>query len=183
MESEKKNGGIHSKNAIITNIQGFSIHDGPGIRTVVFFKGCPLSCRWCANPECLSETPRVGFIESLCTRCGTCLEVCPNGAIRDTEGEHRIDYSRCDSCDCDLTYGCDADCDHCDPECECECDLTYACDAGCEYCDPECKEDEGCFSASLLPNGSGGETGLAPLAVSGILIGVLRRRRRARGGR
>ena len=98
MESEKKDGGIHSKNAIITNIQGFSIHDGPGIRTVVFFKGCPLSCRWCANPESLSETPRMGFIESLCTDCGTCLEVCPNGAIRNTEGEHRIDYSRCESC-------------------------------------------------------------------------------------
>jgi pyruvate formate lyase activating enzyme len=98
MESEKKTGGIHSQSAIITNIQGFSIHDGPGIRTVVFFKGCPLSCQWCANPECLSDTPRMGFIETLCAHCGTCLDVCTNNAIRDTEGEHRIDYSRCKSC-------------------------------------------------------------------------------------
>jgi pyruvate formate lyase activating enzyme len=84
--------------AMITNIQGFSIHDGPGIRTVVFFKGCPLSCKWCANPECLSIKPQMGFIETLCAHCGTCLDICTNNAIRHTEGEHRIDYSRCASC-------------------------------------------------------------------------------------
>ncbi len=98
MESGKTTNGISSQSAIITNIQGFSIHDGPGIRTVVFFKGCPLSCRWCANPECLSGTPRMGFIENLCAHCGTCLNVCTNNAIRSIEGEHRIDYSRCKSC-------------------------------------------------------------------------------------
>lgn len=98
MESGKKTNGTNSQSAIITNIQGFSIHDGPGIRTVVFFKGCPLACQWCANPECLSETPRMGFIESLCAHCGTCLDVCTNNAIRDIEGEHRIDYSRCEAC-------------------------------------------------------------------------------------
>jgi pyruvate formate lyase activating enzyme len=84
--------------AVITNIQGFSIHDGPGIRTVVFFKGCPLSCKWCANPECLSIKPQMGFIETLCVHCGTCLDICANGAIRRTEDGHRIDYSRCQSC-------------------------------------------------------------------------------------
>ncbi len=98
MESGKNTNRINSQSAIITNIQGFSIHDGPGIRTVVFFKGCPLSCQWCANPECLSETPLMGFIETLCTHCGTCLKVCTNNAIRSTEDEHRIDYSRCESC-------------------------------------------------------------------------------------
>ncbi len=86
------------QSAMITNIQGFSIHDGPGIRTVVFFKGCPLSCQWCANPECLSGTPQMGFIENLCADCGKCLDACTNNAIRRTEGEHRIDYSRCRSC-------------------------------------------------------------------------------------
>jgi pyruvate formate lyase activating enzyme len=86
------------KSATITNIQGFSIHDGPGIRTVVFFKGCPLSCQWCANPECLSGKPQMGFIENLCKGCGKCLEVCANNAIRRAEGEHRIDYSRCIAC-------------------------------------------------------------------------------------
>ena len=84
--------------AIVTNIQGFSIHDGPGIRTVVFFKGCPLSCRWCANPECLSGEPQIGFIETLCTGCGKCLEICTNHAIRHGEDAHRIDYSRCTAC-------------------------------------------------------------------------------------
>ena len=84
--------------AIVTNIQGFSIHDGPGIRTVVFFKGCPLSCEWCANPECLSGKPQIGFIEALCADCGKCLDACTNNAIRRIEGEHRIDYSRCDAC-------------------------------------------------------------------------------------
>jgi len=85
-------------NAIVTNIQNFSIHDGPGIRTVVFFKGCPLVCRWCANPECLSGSPPMGFIESLCSGCGACAEACAEGAIRTAEGEHRIDYALCKSC-------------------------------------------------------------------------------------
>jgi pyruvate formate lyase activating enzyme len=98
MESEKKTNGINSQRAVITNIQGFSIHDGPGIRTVVFFKGCPLSCQWCANPECLSGAPLLGFIATLCAKCGKCQEVCTNDAIRHGDGEHRIDYSRCKSC-------------------------------------------------------------------------------------
>jgi pyruvate formate lyase activating enzyme len=92
---------VSTTKAIITNIQGFSIHDGPGIRTVVFFKGCPLSCPWCANPECISREPQIGFIETLCAGCGKCLEVCLNDAIRRDEGMHRIDYSRCAACgDC-----------------------------------------------------------------------------------
>jgi pyruvate formate lyase activating enzyme len=98
MGSGKKTDGINSQNPIIANIQAFSIHDGPGIRTVVFFKGCPLSCQWCANPECLSAKPQIGFIENLCADCGKCLDACTNNAIRHTEGEHRIDYSRCRSC-------------------------------------------------------------------------------------
>lgn len=84
--------------AVVTNIQGFSIHDGPGIRTVVFFKGCPLSCRWCANPECISKNPQVGFIEHLCRNCGKCLEVCPKSAIEPGENAYRIHQDRCDSC-------------------------------------------------------------------------------------
>ncbi len=87
-----------SNSAIITNIQGFSLHDGPGIRTVVFFKGCPLSCKWCANPECLSGKPQTGFIETLCKNCGNCFVACSSNAIQSKEGEHRVDYSRCISC-------------------------------------------------------------------------------------
>ena len=84
--------------AVITNIQGFSIHDGPGIRTVVFFKGCSLFCHWCANPECLSAEPQIGYLRALCTECGVCFDVCPQGAIRKDDGIHRIDYLLCNGC-------------------------------------------------------------------------------------
>ncbi len=84
--------------AIVSNIQGYSIHDGPGIRTAVFLKGCPLSCRWCSNPENLSGKIQMGFIESLCANCGKCPEVCPNDAIRPGVGEYRIDHTRCLAC-------------------------------------------------------------------------------------
>jgi pyruvate formate lyase activating enzyme len=66
---------------LITNIQGYSIHDGPGIRTVVFLKGCGLECLWCANPECISPRPEIGFVKALCTKCGKCSEVCPQKAL------------------------------------------------------------------------------------------------------
>jgi pyruvate formate lyase activating enzyme len=83
---------------VITNIQGYSIHDGPGIRTVVFFKGCSLNCAWCANPECISPEAQVGFIENLCAGCRTCLDVCPAGAVVFDGERHRVDYSRCTGC-------------------------------------------------------------------------------------
>lgn len=63
----------------ITNIQKYSIHDGRGIRTTVFFKGCPLSCAWCHNPETQAFGPEVLVNPQVCTGCGTCREVCPQG--------------------------------------------------------------------------------------------------------
>ncbi|SHI17816.1 pyruvate formate lyase activating enzyme [Sporobacter termitidis DSM 10068] len=86
------------KRALITNIQGYSIHDGPGIRTVVFFKGCSLGCAWCANPETISPQPQIGFIGNLCARCGKCLEACPENAVSMDEGKHRVDDSSCTAC-------------------------------------------------------------------------------------
>lgn len=65
----------------ITNIQRYSIHDGRGIRTTVFFKGCPLSCAWCHNPETRSFSPEVLVNPQICTGCGTCREVCPQQAV------------------------------------------------------------------------------------------------------
>ncbi len=84
---------------LVTNIQGYSIHDGPGIRTVVFLKGCGLECQWCSNPECISPHPEVGFVKALCTKCGKCAEVCPDGALVYEAGKlPRIDRERCSGC-------------------------------------------------------------------------------------
>lgn len=77
---------IEMKN--ITNIQKFSIHDGDGIRTTVFFKGCPLKCEWCHNPETQRFEIEMQVDREKCTGCGTCASVCPNGAVRMTE-DHR----------------------------------------------------------------------------------------------
>lgn len=85
-------------NAMVTNIQGYSIHDGPGIRTVVFLKGCPLRCKWCANPENLEVPVQIGFLSNLCTGCGRCQKACPHGAIL-TEENRRIDREKCRRCE------------------------------------------------------------------------------------
>jgi len=73
-----------SEKAVIFNIMRYSVHDGPGIRTTVFFKGCPLSCKWCHNPESISPAPQQIFDEAKCIKCGRC-DNCPSGA-RETIG-------------------------------------------------------------------------------------------------
>ena len=70
---------------IVSNIQKFSLHDGPGIRTTVFLKGCPLRCEWCHNPESQSAEPELIFMENRCIRCGTCLTVCPEAPEKKAE--------------------------------------------------------------------------------------------------
>ena len=84
--------------ARVFNIQKFSLNDGPGIRTVVFLKGCPLRCRWCANPESQLRRPQIQWERRSCRHCGRCAAVCPKGAVALVEGGIRIDPERCDAC-------------------------------------------------------------------------------------
>lgn len=84
--------------AVIFDIKHFAVHDGDGIRTTVFFKGCPLRCRWCHNPEGLSFAPETAFYSHKCTGCGACAAVCPQGAHRMENGMHVFDRARCSAC-------------------------------------------------------------------------------------
>jgi len=81
---------------LIVHTQRFSLHDGPGIRTTVFFKGCPLQCAWCQNPESVRAEPELMFFADRCDNHGDCLSVCPTSALQ--PGEQRIDRARCDAC-------------------------------------------------------------------------------------
>ena len=91
--------------AIVFNIQKYSIHDGPGIRTTVFLKGCPLRCMWCSNPESQNIYPEVVHRDSLCTKCGECVDACQPGAIAVTEKGIAIDRKLCNNC-CDCIDVC-----------------------------------------------------------------------------
>jgi pyruvate formate lyase activating enzyme len=83
---------------IIFNIQGYSIHDGPGIRTDVFLKGCFLHCVWCQNPESQSLRPELFYLEEKCNGCGRCADVCPQKAIQIKEAKSRADRTKCKGC-------------------------------------------------------------------------------------
>lgn len=76
----------------IFNVQKYNIHDGPGIRTLVFFKGCPLRCLWCSNPEGLSGKYEIMYNRENCTDCGNCVDVCPVGIHKfSNDGKHYVD--------------------------------------------------------------------------------------------
>lgn len=83
---------------IIFNIQRYSIHDGPGIRTTVFLKGCPLRCAWCSNPESQKDSPEIAHRSTLCIQCGKCIEACPKKAISFLKKKVVINRKRCDNC-------------------------------------------------------------------------------------
>lgn len=83
---------------MLFNIQKCSVHDGCGLRTLVFFKGCPLRCLWCANPESQSFKPQIMESPAKCIGCGACIRTCPEGAITMSPEGYTIDRGKCTSC-------------------------------------------------------------------------------------
>jgi pyruvate formate lyase activating enzyme len=116
MAASETSDGVHQKNSIsldcdhispqraalkgaIFKIERLAVHDGPGIRTLIFFKGCPLRCLWCSSPESQSNHLEIAYDERNCVRCMMCLEVCPLNAIYISKGGRvRTDRQRCDNC-------------------------------------------------------------------------------------
>src|SRR5512137_96009 len=94
-----KGQGESTSSGWVFNIQRYSVHDGPGIRTTVFLKGCPLRCVWCDNPESQLMHPQIIFWEDHCIQSNTCLAICPRSAvIGEANGRRWIDPERCDFC-------------------------------------------------------------------------------------
>ena len=83
---------------MIFDIKKFAVHDGPGIRTTVFLKGCPLRCKWCHNPEAMDPLPVLAQFPRNCIGCGKCLENCPHGALSRGPDQIIIDRSKCQAC-------------------------------------------------------------------------------------
>ena len=83
---------------LVFNLQRYSIHDGPGIRTTVFLKGCPLCCAWCHNPEGMSPRPEIVVVESRCAGCGECRRACPFGVSLGGEGALPTHHEQCQLC-------------------------------------------------------------------------------------
>jgi glycyl-radical enzyme activating protein len=85
----------------VFDIQRYSLHDGPGLRTNVFLKGCILNCQWCSNPESHNLLPEIAFFERSCFLCGDCIPACAAGAIQMKDGRLIWDHSKCNQCfDC-----------------------------------------------------------------------------------
>jgi pyruvate formate lyase activating enzyme len=84
---------------LVVQIKRHSLEDGPGIRSVVFFKGCPLRCRFCQNPETQSCEAQIAFEPARCVRCRACVDACPRAALTEAGGRVRFDPSRCERCE------------------------------------------------------------------------------------
>lgn len=94
---------MEETSGIVFDIERFSTHDGPGIRTVVFLKGCPLRCQWCASPESQERAPQMGFLQNQCVGCERCVRNCPQGEY--FHRNHMPDFQKCVRC-----FHCAEDC-------------------------------------------------------------------------
>lgn len=86
------------KKAVVFDIGRFRNTDGPGIRTIIFFKGCPLKCKWCSNAFGLSPRPQLAVNPTRCTGCGRCVAACPQGVNRVIDGKLHVDFAKCTTC-------------------------------------------------------------------------------------
>jgi len=82
----------------ILEVKRFAVHDGPGVRTTLFLKGCPLHCLWCHNPEGIASQPQLAYYAHKCINCGECVAVCPTGAHTLENGKHVFDRTKCRAC-------------------------------------------------------------------------------------
>ncbi|WP_300551630.1 4Fe-4S dicluster domain-containing protein, partial [Desulfovibrio sp.] len=100
------------RQGMVFNVQKYSVHDGPGIRTIVFLKGCSLSCRWCSNPESQQREPELAFNAGRClgvSKCGHCIVACPHGSITLGEDDKlNINRSHCTECHMPCAAACPA---------------------------------------------------------------------------
>jgi pyruvate formate lyase activating enzyme len=88
---------VPANTGMITEIKKFATHDGPGIRTTVFLKGCPLHCRWCSNPETIASHSQLYFLPKRCKSFGACVDICPEKAVS-MDMEAKVDRKKCTLC-------------------------------------------------------------------------------------
>jgi pyruvate formate lyase activating enzyme len=98
MQNSEKNMAAGETLGVVFDIQRYSIHDGPGIRTTVFLKGCPLRCAWCQNPESQYKEPEILFNKNDCTGCGRCVAACPVGTNSLSDSKAEVDRQKCLRC-------------------------------------------------------------------------------------